>query len=104
MQKYCIVITTFESETQAQPVIDTVLENKLAACVQVLNIGSQYTWNGELCHDKETLVLFKTLWKHYDALEEKIIEMHPYETPEVVALNIENGYKGYLDWLVDETK
>lgn len=37
MQKYCIVITTFESETQAQPVIDTMLENKLAACVQVLN-------------------------------------------------------------------
>lgn len=103
MKEYCIVMTTFESAEQAQPVINAVLKRKLAACVQVLNIGSHYTWNGELCHAKEVLVLFKTLWKHYEELEKNLEELHPYETPEIIALNIEKGCRGYLNWLTDET-
>lgn len=104
MSKYCIVITTFGNEEDARKVISEVLNSKLAACMQTLNIGSHYVWNGDVCHDSEVLVLFKTSWALYDELEEKIKELHPYDTPEIIAIDIEKGFKGYLDWIDDVTK
>ena len=104
MSKYCIVITTFGNEEDARKVISEVLNSKLAACMQTLNIGSHYVWDGDVCHDSEVLVLFKTSWALYDELEEIIKEMHPYDTPEIIAIDIEKGFKGYLDWMDDVTK
>lgn len=104
MSKYCILFTTFGNEEDAQKVIREVLNSKLAACIQTLNIGSHYTWNNELCHDREVLVLFKTSWALYDELEAKIKELHPYDTPEIIAVDIEKGYQGYLNWIDDVTK
>lgn len=104
MSKYCVVITTLGNEEDASRIIDSVLSEKLAACMQTINIGSHYTWDGEICHDQEVLVLFKTSWGMYDKLESKIKELHPYDTPEIIAIDIEKGFKGYLDWIDDVTK
>ena len=84
MSKYGIVLTTFESEEQARPVIDKILRSKLAACIQEIGIKSHYTWKGELCHEDEVLVLFKTRKELYPELEKKLLEIHPYETRDPV--------------------
>ena len=104
MKKYCIVSSTFTDETDATKVINAVLEKKLAACAQVINIHSHYTWKGKVCHEPEVLVLFKTQWKLYDLLESKIKDMHPYEIPEIIAVDIEKGLPDYLNWIVKVTK
>lgn len=104
MSKYCIVLTTLGNQDDVQKIINAILECKLAACIQTVNIGSHYTWDGEVCHDQEILVLFKTSWALYDKLESKIRELHPYDTPEIIALDIEKGFKGYLDWIDEVTE
>lgn len=104
MKEYCVVLTTLDKEEDVRRMIDAVLENRLAACVQTTDIASHYTWKGEVCHDKEILVLFKTAKGHYEALEAKIKELHPYETPEIIAFDIHNGFKGYLDWIDEVTE
>ena len=103
MSNYCVVMTTVSSDEDAIKVINAVLESKLAACVQTTSIGSHYEWNGELCHDKEILILFKTSWRLYEELEAKLSIIHPYETPEIIALDIEKGAKKYFDWIDEVT-
>ena len=103
MKKYCIAFSTFASEEQAQVVINKVIEEKLAACIQVMNIKSHYMWEGSVCHDDEVLVLFKTTWELYQKLEQRIKDLHSYDTPEILAVDIEKGYKGYLDWIDEVT-
>lgn len=104
MSKYCVVLTTLGNYDDANELINSVLECKLAACMQTINIGSHYTWNGSVCHDKEVLVLFKTTWSLYDELELKIKQTHPYDTPEIIAVDIEKGYAAYLAWIDEVTE
>ena len=100
-KQYCIVLTTFENEEQAKEIIDGALESNLAACIQVLKIKSHYKWDGKVCHDDEVLVLFKTSSSVYVALKEYLINNHPYDTPEVLMLDVGDGTDSYLKW-VDE--
>lgn len=104
MSKYCIALTTLGNQDDVKKINNAILDCKLAACIQTVNIGSHYTWDGEVCHDQEILVLFKTSWALYDKLESKIRELHPYDTPEIIALDIEKGFKGYLDWIDEVTE
>jgi len=99
MGNYGIVLTTFENEQQARPVIDEILRCKLAACVQEIKIKSHYIWKNEVCHDDEVLVLFKTIKDLYPELEKKLLEIHPYETPEILLIDVEKGSKAYLEWV-----
>ena len=99
MEKYCVVLTTFANESDAMKIINAVLEDKLVACAQVQNIHSHYTWKGKVQHEPEVLVMFKTTWKLYNALESKIKELHPYEVPEIIAMDIKNGSASYLNWI-----
>ena len=57
-----------------------------------------------MCHDQEVLILFKTSWSLYDDLESRIKELHPYDTPEILALDIERGVQEYFDWIDEVTK
>ncbi len=92
-------MTTFANEADATKIINAVLESKLVACAQMLNIHSHYTWKGAIQHEPEILVMFKTTWKLYNALESKIKELHPYEVPEIIAMDIKNGSASYLNWI-----
>ena len=103
MNKYCIVFTTFAKESDAKRVINTVLENKLVACAQFLNIGSHYVWKNKICHEPEILVLFKTRQNLYKKLESKIKELHPYEIPEIISVDIVNGLQSYFKWIDEMT-
>lgn len=102
MSNLSILLTTFESREQAKPVINQLLAEKLAACIQEIDISSHYNWNDELCNDSEVLVLFKTTRAAYPALEQRLMELHPYDTPEIVQLPVLSASVGYEAWVQDE--
>jgi len=104
MHAYGIVLTTFENEQQARPVIDEILRCRLAACVQEIRIKSHYSWKGELCHEDEVLVLLKTRKELYPQLEKKLLEIHPYETPEILFVDAKKGSAAYLAWIDEQTR
>lgn len=104
MSNYGIVLTTFENEQQARPVIDEIIRCKLAACVQEMKIKSHYVWNDKLCCEDEDLVLFKTRKEIYPELEKKLLALHPYETPEILFVDVEKGSAAYLAWIDKQTK
>lgn len=104
MSKYGIVLTTFKNEEQAKPIIEDIINSKLAACVQEINIKSHYTWKDKLYHDDEILVLIKTHKNLYPELEKKLLEIHPYDTPEILLVDVETGSAAYLAWIDRQTQ
>lgn len=104
MEKYGMVLTTFANEGQARPVIEEIIQCKLAACVQEIKIKSHYVWKGGFCHDDEVLVLFKTRETLYPELEKKLLELHPYETPEILFVGVDKGSAAYLAWIGQQTE
>jgi len=81
-----------------------VLDERLAACVQLLpQVESLYRWQGQIEQAEETLLLMKTSQARWPALRDRLAELHPYEVPEIVALEIADGLPAYLDWVRDET-
>lgn len=103
-ETFCIVLTTFESEEQADKVSEEIIKNKLAACIQYIPIKSRYFWDGKVCKDSEVLVLFKTRDDLYEDLKEKIVQLHPYDVPEVIKVDISDGTEDYLGWIKEVTQ
>ena len=78
-----------------------VVENRLAACVNVLDgVTSVYRWRGRIEEEGEALAIIKTTESRLDELERSVLELHPYEEPEFIALPVLSGSAGYLDWVV----
>jgi len=100
---YCIVITTTPDEREAKQLTSSILELKLAACVQLSNISSYYTWENKITNDNEVKLLIKTRKSLYNKLQSHIIENHSYDTPEIVMINIDDGNQKYLDWIEEVT-
>lgn len=99
-----IVLTTLPNPESARQLARGLVEARLAACVNVLSpCLSVYRWQGELNEDGEIPVIIKTRAELYDRIEAYVREHHPYELPELVALDITHGLPGYLDWLAGET-
>mgnify|MGYP001822585064 CR=1 FL=1 len=81
-----------------------LVEASLAACVNITpGLKSVYSWNGSLQSDEEVLMLIKTTGDRFPALRERLVAMHPYEVPEVVALPIVDGHDAYLRWIESAT-
>jgi len=100
-----VVLVTASSEEEAERIARTVVEEKLAACVNVLpRVRSFYRWKGEMNDATECLMIAKTRRELFDALEKRVLELHSYEVPEVVALEIEESAVPYLDWIAAETR
>jgi periplasmic divalent cation tolerance protein len=100
MTEALVVITTTETNEDAERLAHLLVERQLAACVQVLpQITSVYRWQGKLEQAGETLLLIKTTRAAYPRLETAIKENHPYQTPEIIALPVEAGSNEYLSWL-----
>lgn len=97
---YQLLITTCPDSAVAEKLAQTLLENHLVACVNILpNIQSIYEWKGEIVNDAEVLLFIKTRSEHYAAIEQILLKQHPYEVPELIALSIETGLPSYLAWL-----
>jgi periplasmic divalent cation tolerance protein len=96
---YCMVITTLPDQEEAENMAEGILNNHLAACVQMTGIRSFFLWEGGLQKEGEVLLCIKTTEARYSKLEAYIEEYHPYDVPEIIKLPIIGGLPGYLNWL-----
>lgn len=104
MTDVIVVLVTTPSAEKAAEIARAVVEERLAACGNVLpGLRSIYRWKGEVQEDAEALLLLKTRRGHFDRLRERIVALHPYELPEVIALPVEAGHAPYLDWIAGST-
>ncbi len=100
-----LVMTTVAKKTDANKIAKTLLDQKMAACVSVLPaMESHYFWQDKICHDKEYLLLIKTLKSHYKKLEKILLEIHPYDCPEVLGIDSEKTSSAYAQWLKTATQ
>lgn len=99
-----LVLGTCPDADTAARIARMLVEERLAACVnRVSGVASTYRWKGEIQDDAEVLLLIKTRRERFDALRTRWIELHPYEVPELIALDIAEGLPAYLDWIGNET-
>lgn len=99
MEKYIVVMTTFSEEKVGKRIIENLISQKLAACIQSFQVDSYYFWKNEVNHDKETLLFIKTKKSLYKLVEKCILENHSYEVPEIIEVPITNGSSSYLKWI-----
>jgi periplasmic divalent cation tolerance protein len=93
----CLVTTPPE---QARPIAEALVARALVACVNIVaQVASVYRWNGAVEHDEEALLVIKTTRAALPALDAALAELHPYETFELVALDVAGGSRAYLDWI-----
>ena len=97
-----MVLMTAPDKNEADRIAEMLVEQNLAACVQVLTgMESVYRWQGKVQRDQEVLLLAKTIRGRFDDLQSKVSAMHSYETPEIIALPVTAGSEPYLRWVVE---
>lgn len=98
--KYITVMTTCPDETTAAQLARRLVEERLAACInRVPGVRSTYAWEGVVHDDAEVLLVIKTTVAAVGTLSARIMELHPYEVPEILALPVIGGSERYLQWL-----
>ena len=101
--KAVIVQTTTSNEEEAKKIAKILIQDKLAACVQLKDIESLYDWDGKLCCESETLLSIKTKKELFSKVKSKILELHSYDTPEIIELDISNISEDYLKFIKENT-
>jgi periplasmic divalent cation tolerance protein len=102
--EYVIVLTTLPGDFEIRTFARTLVEDRLAACVNLLPpMESVYRWEGQVEQETERQVIIKTSRDRVIALWDRIRELHPYETPEFVVLSIQDGSDAYLRWIGEST-
>jgi periplasmic divalent cation tolerance protein len=97
-----VVFSTFPDLETARRVVRTLVEEHLVACGNLIpHVESIYSWKGTVEMSEEILVVFKTEIARYQALEERLRSMHPYDVPECVALRVAEGLPDYLRWITE---
>mgnify|MGYP001817336814 FL=1 len=105
MTEVLIVLCTCPDTAAARRLAAGLLERKWAACVNILpEIRSMYRWQGELHDDGEALMIVKTTRQAYGDVEAWLLEQHPYDVPEVLAVQVPAGSEAYLEWVQNETE
>jgi periplasmic divalent cation tolerance protein len=99
-QDALVVVTTVGSEEQARSIAEALVEQRLAACVNILpSVRSIYRWKGKLWDDEELLLVIKTTAGRFQALRAAIQRLHSYELPEILALAVADSDPAVLAWL-----
>lgn len=99
-----LVITNCPDEETANAIALAVVEEKLAACANILpRVQSIYRWQGSVESAAEIPLLIKTTSPNYPALETRIKALHPYDVPEIIAIPVAQGLPAYLNWVAAET-
>jgi periplasmic divalent cation tolerance protein len=99
-----IAFCTCPDTETAERIAAAVVQERLAACVNRLpGVVSTYRWQGEIHRDNEHLLLIKTTSERFAALRDRIVSLHPYDVPEVVAVAVVAGFDPYLAWIESQT-
>ncbi len=105
MSEYIQVLTTVEHKADAEKIAKVLVEKRLGACVQVIGpLTSYFNWQGKLDTAQEYLCMIKSREDLFAELEAAIIDVHPYEVPEIIATPIIKGGTDYLNWMAAELK
>ena len=97
-EEFCVLFCTTRME-ESEKLARILVEERLAACVNVADVQSYFRWRAELCTDREALLIIKTEKSKVKRIIERIKDVHSYELPEIIALPIVAGYDKYLAWL-----
>ena len=102
---FFVLLSTCPDEQTAAGIARTLVEASLVACVNIVpGIRSIYRWQGSVEDDPEVLMILKTTGDRLEAARAGILELHPYEVPEVLALPVADGHHDYLSWVAEATR
>ena len=100
MTDYRVVLCTCPSNKEAQKLAQTLVEEALCACVNIVgNVQSIYRWEEKICNDQEYLLVIKTSASSFNKLKSRMAELHSYDCPEIISLPIDDGHAPYLEWI-----
>lgn len=102
MTQYIQVVTTVDDKAIAEKIAEILLQKRLVACAQIMPCLSKYHWQGTIEKSEEFLCIMKTRLELYPLVEQAIKENHPYEIPEILAVDVVSGEKKYLEWMDSE--
>jgi len=103
--EFVVILSTCPDTGTAERLATALVEESLAACVNVVpGLRSIYRWNDAVQADEEVLMLIKTTAARLEAARLRLVELHPYEVPEVVALPVADGHHAYLEWVSNSTR
>ncbi|MGC8796297.1 divalent-cation tolerance protein CutA [Thermodesulfovibrio sp.] len=102
---YMVIFITAPNEEEAIKIAKTLVEEKLAGCVNIIkNIRSIYSWQDKIEDEPEVLMIVKTRSELFEELEKRVKSLHSYTVPEIIGLKIKKGSESYLNWLSEVTK
>ena len=100
-----VINCTVPNKKLAKEIARVIMKHKLAACVSMIeNVHSIFSWDGDICEEKEVLLMIKTRRANYAKIKLVIEDIHSYTVPEIIALPIVDCSEDYLKWLVKETE
>lgn len=100
-----VVLVTCPSQAVGEKIGQALVEARLAACVNIMpRITSFYRWEGKVVRDREVLLVVKTRPARFAALRRRVVSLHPYTLPEIIALPVRAGLPAYLDWIAQATR
>lgn len=103
--EFLIISSSCPDLDTAKNIARSLVNTKLAACVHIAQaITSVYVWQGEVCEEQEIPLQIKCLACNYQAIQELIIKLHPYDVPELIATPLTQGLPAYFDWIKDSTQ
>ena len=100
-----VIYCTVPKKKLAKDITKVLMKHKLAACVSMVeNVKSVFSWEGEICEEKEIMMMIKTRRANYGKIKLVIEDMHDYSVPEIIALPVVDCSEDYLKWLIQETE
>ena len=102
---YIVVFITTGSEEEAGRIGKALVEERLTACANIVpRIRSIFHWEGKVCDEAEVLLILKSKESLFQQIKDRVLELHSYDVPEIIALSIHSGSKDYLNWIDEVTK
>lgn len=102
---YIVIFITASSEKEAEKIGKILVEEKLTACANIIpHVRSIFHWDDKICDEKEVLLISKSKEALFQRIKDRVIEIHSYDVPEIIALPIHLGSEDYLNWIDEVTE
>jgi periplasmic divalent cation tolerance protein len=98
-----VIYTTVANKDQAKQIISTLLQERLIACANAWDIDSYYVFQGTEKNGPEVAIYFKTAMAHQEAVYHRLLELHPYDCPAIISLDVEYAHPAFAHWVEEQT-